>query len=313
MTQQVNNIRALKKHNEDAVKKTDLFQLDPRTIVEEPGFNVRDTFDPDYWNRPETIAHVRGFAESYKAGRHVPPMVVRVKNGIPLLRAGAHRLRGLMLAIEEGAKIDFVPVFESKGDEIDETILIAKENGGQSLSALSLAVIYGRLDGWGWDKARIGSEFGKTGEHVRQTLKLLELPVAMKKLIADGTVSASYAVELYEEHGDKAVEMVQSVAEQKKTEAANAPAGSKPKKVVVTKSSIEQGPRLTKKLVGQMHTQFVSLTSKLDQVKPEQDGSVTLKLDQAELKTLLELKAILDGKKSDEPAEEQLDLLSEVE
>lgn len=308
----INNIRALKKHNEDSVKKTDLFQLDPRTIQEEPGFNVRDTFDPDYWDRPETIAHVRGFAESYKAGKHVPPMVVKVKNGIPFLRAGAHRLRGLMLAIEEGAKIDFVPVFESKGDEIDETILIAKENGGQSLSALSLAVIYGRLDGWGWNHQRIGAEFGRTGEHVRQTLKLLELPVAMKKLIADGVISASYAVELYEEYGDEAVGMVQTVAEQKKAEAAKAPVGSKEKQVKVTKANIQQGPRLTKKFVGQMHTQFVSLTNKLEQVKPEQDGSVTLKLDQSELQSLLELKAMLDGKKA-ESAEEQLDLLAEVE
>lgn len=307
----INNLRALNKYT-DGVKKTDLFMIDPRTIVEEPGFNVRDTFDPEYWNRPETIAHVRGFAESYKAGKTVPPMVVRVKNGVPYLRAGAHRLRGVMLAIEEGAQIDHLPVFESKGDEIDETILIAKENGGQALSPLSLAVIYGRLSGWNWTYARIGAEFGKTAEHVRQVLKLLELPVAMKKLIADGTIASTYAVELYEQHGDDAISMINDAADQQKADIAKSPTkAGKEKKVKVTKSAIQQGPRLTKKFVGQLHTQFVSLTSKLDAVKPEADGSVTLKLAQDELAALLELKAMLDGKK-EEPTEEQLDLLGEA-
>ena len=308
---QINNLRALNKYS-DSVKKTDLFLIDPSTIVEEEGFNVRDTFDPHYWERPETIAHVRGFAKSYKAGKHVPPMVVRIKNGIPVLRAGAHRLRGLRIAIEEGAVIDHVPVFESKGDEIDETILIAKENGGKSLDALGLAAIYGRLDGWGWDKAKIAAEFGKTAEHVRQTLKILELPVALKRMIADGVIAASFAVELYDEHGDDAINLVNTVVDQKKAEIAKAPAGDKEKKVKVTKSAVNAGPRLTKKVVGKMHTQFLSLTSKLDQVKPEQDGTVTLKLAQEELSALLELKAMLDGKK-EEPAEDQLDLLPEGE
>lgn len=309
--QQINNLRAMNKYT-DSVKKTDLFLIDPTLIVEEDGFNVRDTFDPYYWDRPETIAHVRGFAESYKAGKHVPPMVVRIKNGVPVLRAGAHRLRGLRLAISEGAVIDHIAVFESKGDEIDETILIAKENGGKSLDALGLAVIYGRLDGWGWSKSRIAAEFGKTPEHVRQTLKILDLPVALKRMIADDVIAASFAVQLYDEHGDDAVNMVNTIVDQKMAETAKAPAGDKEKKVKVTKSSVNTGPRLTKKVVGQMHTQFMSLTSKLDNIKPEQDGTVTLKLAQDELAALLELKAMLDDKK-DEPAENQLDLLEDAQ
>lgn len=294
---QINSLGALNKFSDD-VAKSEQFMIDPRVIEEEEGFNVRDTFDPTYWERPEIKAHVRGLADSYKSGAYVPPMVVKVKNGTPYLRAGAHRLRGVMLAISEGADIVKVPVVESRGDEIAETIFIAKENGGQPLSALSLSVIYGRLQGWGYDLKRIAQVFGKTSEHVRQTIKLRDLPVALKRLIADGVVSASYASQLYDEHGDQAAKVIEETVQQQIAQnEASQISKKKDAKIKVTKKNISTGKPLPKKLVSELQSRFVGLAEKFTASTPEADGSViiTLKMQQSELDVLLKLKEMLNG------------------
>ena len=54
-----------------AVKKTDIYRVDPRLLVEEEGFNLRDYSDP------EVIEHIEKFAQSYANGVPVPPLVVR--------------------------------------------------------------------------------------------------------------------------------------------------------------------------------------------------------------------------------------------
>ena len=51
------------------VKKTDLWKVDPRRLIEIDGFNLRDYDDPD------VIAQIQAFADAYaaddaRAGRH---------------------------------------------------------------------------------------------------------------------------------------------------------------------------------------------------------------------------------------------------
>lgn len=204
----INTLSKLRTYTEGVISRADSFWPAPELLVEEEGFNSRGAFAVDYWNRPDVIAHIRGFAESYKAGRFVPPIVVVVRNGDILVRDGAHRRRGLMLAISEGAVIEKILVVEQKGDEAEQAKLVLTANDGRPLSPLERAVQYGKLAAWGWSVARIAKEVNRTSEHVRTTLPLLELPIALKQLIAEDVIKATLAMSLYNEHGNKAVELV---------------------------------------------------------------------------------------------------------
>lgn len=190
------------------IRRGDGWQVDPLLLIEEEGFNPRGAFAHDYWNRPDVVAHIRGFADAYKAGRFVPPIVVIVRNGDILVRDGAHRRRGALLAIKEGAELALVQVTEFKGDEAEQAKLVLTAADGRTLAPLERAVQYGKLVGWGWSIARIAKEANKTAEHVRTTLPLLDLPIELKQLIAEDVIKATLAKALYDEHGTKALDLV---------------------------------------------------------------------------------------------------------
>lgn len=204
----INSLSKLRNFSDEGISRGDAHSVAPHLLLEEEGFNSRGAFALDYWNRPDVVAHVRGFAESYKNGQFVPPIVVVVRNADVFVRDGAHRRRGLMLAIEEGADIQKVSVVELKGDEAEQAKLVLTANDGRPLSPLERAVQYKKLVAWGWSLARIAKEVNKTAEHVRTTLPLLELPIELKRLIAEETIAATLALKLYNEHGAKALDYV---------------------------------------------------------------------------------------------------------
>lgn len=199
------------------VSRGDGWSVDPLLLIEEEGFNSRGAFATDYWNRPDVVAHIRGFADSYKAGSYVPPMVVIVRDADIIIRQGAHRWRGLKLAIAEGAKIELVSVIEQKGDEAEQTKLCLNDNNSRHLAPLDRAVHYGKLSNWGWPVSRIAKEIGMTAEHVRTTLVLLELPIDLKRMIADDVIRATLALQLFNDHGHKALEYVNAAIAEKET------------------------------------------------------------------------------------------------
>lgn len=201
------------------VRRGDGWRVDPLVLREEEGFNARGSFAVDYWNRPDVIAYIRGFAESYKIGRFVPPIVVEVRDGEIYVRDGAHRYRGMILALEEGAKLDLVDVAEQKGDEVEQARLVLTANDGRPLTRLDRAVQYGKFIRWGWSISKIAAEFNKTHEHVRTTLPLLDLPYELKQMIAEDVCSASFALKVFDEHGTKAVDVIKNAANQKEDQA----------------------------------------------------------------------------------------------
>jgi ParB family chromosome partitioning protein len=112
----INSLKSLNKDNVN-LSKTDLFQVDPRIILEEDGFNTRGAYCDDYYDQPEIAAGIRSLADAYKNGNFVPPIIVKVRDGQVFVREGHRRRRAILLAIEEGAQIAKVPVVEHKGDE----------------------------------------------------------------------------------------------------------------------------------------------------------------------------------------------------
>jgi hypothetical protein len=118
----INSLSKLRNYSEGGISRGDSFSAEPSLLIEEEGFNSHGAFAVDYWNRPDVVAHVRGFAESYKAGRFVPPIV---RNGEILVRDGAHRCRGLMLAISEGAVIEKFMLSSRKATRLNRPSLFS--------------------------------------------------------------------------------------------------------------------------------------------------------------------------------------------
>jgi len=274
----INSMKALNRSSED-VSRSDLFSVKPEMLTEEAGFNVRGAFDEAYFEQPEVEEHIRGLADSYKAGRYVPPIVVQVREGIPYIRDGMHRRRALMLAISEGADIKRVQVLEHRGDEAQQTLLLATSNDGRPLSPMERAVIYDRLEKWGWTVQEIASSVRRTTKHVGQTLALLEMPIELKRMVQRNEIAATQAAELFRQHGDDAVSMINKAQEKK---------GGK-----VTKKDIVTVPRMTKKVQQVVRSQLQTVTARLASVEPDDTGSITITLDADEAQELLELRKTL--------------------
>jgi len=280
MAAAINSLKSLNKGNEQ-MSKTDLFQVDPRIIQEEDGFNTRGAFCDDYYEQPEIAAGIRSLADAYKRGDFVPPIIVKVRDGQVFVREGHRRRRGMLLAIEEGAQLVKVPVIEHKGDESEQSLLICTSNDGLPLTPLERGVVYGRLNAWGWSDQEIANKVGRTAEHVRITRGYLELPIELKKMVQADQVAVTYAAELYKEHGESALDVLKkAISEQPQ-------AGAKKK---ITKKKVQTGPRLGKKVVEQMHKSVSSIASRLDGLEEKGEGEYTLTLNKEEVDGLLALK-----------------------
>lgn len=276
---QVNSLKSLNRASTD-VSKSDLFSVAPHLILEEDGFNTRGAFCEDYYERPDIKAGIRSLADAYKRGDYVPPIIVKVRDGKVFVREGHRRRRAILLAISEGADIRKIQVLEHKGDEAEQTLLIATSNDGLPLTPLERAVIYGRLARWGWSDQEIAERVARTAEHVRQARSLLELPLELKKMIQAGEVAATYAAELFREHGEDAVSVLKQAQQE---------TGDTPKKVTRKKVEKKNAPKIGKKVVEAMHKSVSSLTKRLDTLKEEGD-TFTLTLTRDDVEELQELR-----------------------
>lgn len=286
---QINSLKSLNKESPDT-SKSDLYSVAPHLLMEEDGFNTRGMYCDDYYELPEVKAGIRLLAEAYTRGDYVPPIIVKVRDGNVYVREGHRRRRAILMAIEEGAEIRKVQVLEHKGDEAEQSLLIATSNDGLPLTPLERAVIYGRLSKWGWSDQEIATRVGRTVTHVRNGLQLLELPLDLKKMIQAGEVSATYAAELYGEHGDNTIDVLRSAQDQ-----TGSGGDEKPKKV--TRKKVQpSGPKLGKRVVDAMHKSVSTLTNRLDSIKVQGETYVlTLTKDEVdELVALREKLAALD-------------------
>jgi ParB family transcriptional regulator, chromosome partitioning protein len=278
-----NSLKSLNRQS-DKVSKSDLFKVSPELLIEEEGFNPRGAFIDGYFEQPEVQEHIRRLADAYKRGDYVPPIVVVVRDGQVFIRDGHCRYRAIHLALSEGADIRKVEVLEIKGDEAAQTALILRSNDGLKLSPLERAVVYGTRIKWGWSAKEIAEEFGRTEPHVKQLLDMLDMPLELKRMVQHKTLSAYAALDLFQEHGEDAVEMVKEAVDKKEGQ------GEKPKKVT-PKDVGPKKPRIPKKVVSAMHSSISTITQRLDSFRATDDGeNYTLTISKDEFEELRELR-----------------------
>jgi hypothetical protein len=160
-------------------------------IFIEDDFNIRKINDE----------HVDMFKNAYINNELVPRIIVKVvkdENGdyYCLVREGHHRFIGGVQAGKTEFEVD-----EFIGDKVCEIALMINTANGLPLTMLDMAEGIKRLKDEGQNNSQIGRLINKSSAHVGHLIELLLLPERLKKMIENEQISATYARELYKEHG----------------------------------------------------------------------------------------------------------------
>lgn len=184
------------------VRKDDIYKVPPEVLEEEPGFNERDYEDPD------VVAKIKDFAAAYAAGRFVPPLVARVDTatGRIFVVEGHQRRRGALLAIKEGAVIPVLQCIPFRGNNMDRILCQLSSQDGLKLKPVGIARNYLKLVNMGATEKEIAASRNMTVTHVKGMLTLAEAPVEVQKMVNDGTVSATLAIDMVRKYGENAAE-----------------------------------------------------------------------------------------------------------
>lgn len=213
----------------------DLYMLDPHKITEEPGWNARV-------EGADLAAHVRQLANSIKEIGIQEPLTVYVKNDAIILTNGHCRLAAVMLAIAEGSEIKAIPcrVEERYSSESDRVLSLITRNSGKPLTPLEMSSVFKRLLAFGWNPFDIAKKAGFSTTYVINLLTLSGAPDEIKEQVASGSVSASLATEVMQQHGENAAEVISKGIETAKAEG----------KEKATRKHIDPKPKATRPVDG---------------------------------------------------------------
>lgn len=182
---------------ETALGRTDLWKIDPRQLIVDPEFNIRE----DYGDMAELIDSViqRGVIE--------PLLCERVGEKV-IIRRGHRRHRAALTAIERGHDVPFVLVklTTSEHTDLDDTLDFITSNSGKPLTLLEEARVFERLrDRHELPLKEIAQRTSKSITHVKNCFALLDAPAPVLKHVGKGRIAASLVIDLiHETKGDEA-------------------------------------------------------------------------------------------------------------
>lgn len=196
--------RAMK---EAEAKSRDLWQVPIGKLKIIDNFNVR-VKDAAY------TAHVRSLANSMKSEGYYQHEAlagyVAVEDGEQAIYIydGHCRLEAVALANSEGSEIQVVPVSVSQeGISMDDLVVVlVRGNSGKPLSPYEIGVVCKRLVRFGIEVPVIAHRLDLTEQYIKNLLGLMASPIELRKMVIEGVVSASTAIEMLNKHGGKALE-----------------------------------------------------------------------------------------------------------
>ena len=175
----------------NATKRTDIFLIDPRNIVVVENFNVRRDFD------------LEELKEQIKSKGVLNPVTVIPfkEDGVERYKLvdGERRYRATMLAIEEGANIQYIKALKAPKDASLEDLYIEQmmRNEGKRFTEYECALIFRRFkEEFGYSQVEIADKFKKSPAFISKCLSLLDLPPYIQEKIVRGELSAKAAMEI---------------------------------------------------------------------------------------------------------------------
>lgn len=131
---------------------------------------------------------------------------------------GQHRFHAALMAIQEGAEIDRLPIVIDEAKSVNRVNLIYSgitNNDGEKLTPLQLAEKVVELQDLGEPNSTICKRLNVTDQTIRDVLLLAAAPAALHKLVRDKVVSSTLAIDEIRTHGgEKALERLSNAAAQ---------------------------------------------------------------------------------------------------
>jgi ParB family transcriptional regulator, chromosome partitioning protein len=189
----------------------DLWMIDPRNLKVAEGFNVRD-HDEAYEARVAWLTNEiqqKGFMRTAPLAGYA----VRVGDeNVVYITAGHRRLEATLRAIASGTPIERIPVIThpSGTKPADLVAMLHTENNSDPLKPNEIAKLCERLQAYGLDNDEIAKRLGFTPQYIKQLFDLAATPDPVRKMVAEGKVSASLAVKTVKAQGKKAQEVLET-------------------------------------------------------------------------------------------------------
>lgn len=224
--------------------KGDLWKVPIDAIHVYPGLNPRD-------NTAVYRAKVREIADSiirdgYDVSSVLDGVCVQEQVDDDVIQKvyvidGHTRRDAVLLALSEGAQLDrtkdghvWLPMTVRHGYNMEQIICrMKRRNESNPFTPLETARLVQRLSNNGWPESRISVEMCISEQYVKNLLRLIAAPVAIRNYVRDGKIAASLAINLLTKFGPKAEAMIRE-----KVEAASKSGGAR-----VTAKAVAENPR----------------------------------------------------------------------
>lgn len=190
----------------------DLWNIAPGTIQVIPGYNVRER-NADY------LANVQKLKQSikdngFKKDSALSVIIRRDENGEQsiCLKRGHQRLEATMELVAAGESIPTVPCIIAADDcsEEDMTADLVLSNNGSPLSPYATAVVCKRMTRFHPDDhSAIAKKLNLWPAQVSDYLLMINGPIEIRNYVRDGVVSFTLAVQILQEHGPKALQVIE--------------------------------------------------------------------------------------------------------
>jgi ParB-like chromosome segregation protein Spo0J len=218
---------------EIAVRRSDVFWVDPASLSIKDGWNARVDEDPD------NKQHILDLAQSIAELGVLTPLIVFREGDKIFVSDGHCRLAAVKHATTVlGASIASIPV-QTEGRSANEADYVLRQLlDGKPKTPFELGMIYKRLVGFGWPIAQIASRSGKSLASVNAALDLQGAPPEVQKLVASGRVSATQAIKTVKAEGAEASKSL--------TQAVDRAVKKGKKKATAKDLAPANGPRLQK-------------------------------------------------------------------
>jgi ParB family chromosome partitioning protein len=170
--------------HEAVLKRRDVFEVDPRKVKVQVGWNPR----VDFSGEEELMA-------SIIENGVLDPITIKVVDDDLILVDGERRLRATMRAIGEGYEIASIPAMLAKRgiSDIDALFVTLLKNDSKPLAPIEEAAAYRRFLAWGIDPAEIGRRMGRSEQHVKNRIALDGAAPDLKAAVAEGEIGIEAA------------------------------------------------------------------------------------------------------------------------
>jgi ParB family chromosome partitioning protein len=181
---------AIKNQHKALIKRTDLWQVNPKEIKVKEG-----------WNKREDFGDLEELSRSIVSeGVLIPITILKNREGDYELVDGERRLRATLLAIENGHDIRTIPAkIQRSKDEVGNLFVQFLSNEGKKFTAIEEAKVYEQLVKWGVSIAEIATRTGKSVPHVYNRLKLCSASPEVKEALKNKEITITEATKIAEE------------------------------------------------------------------------------------------------------------------